>query len=125
MKRKYKIILTLIFMLGAVFAFCIGANAFDIWDGTVSKDAPLQNGLGYYQINNARELAWISKQVNSGYNNIKIRLMEDIYLNDVDNNQYKNEWTPIGSDELQFEGEFDGNNHIIYGLYINKQETQL
>lgn len=123
MKRKYKIILTLIFMLGAVFAFCIGANANDIWDGTVSKDAPLQNGLGYYQINNARELAWISKQVNSGYNNIKIRLMEDIYLNDVDNNQYINEWTPIGSDELQFEGEFDGNNHIIYGLYINNQEN--
>ncbi|MCL2281930.1 MAG: hypothetical protein FWC26_01265, partial [Fibromonadales bacterium] len=42
-----------------------------------------------------------------------IMLGNDINLKDDD-------WTPIGTDYYQFKGTFDGNGHVISGLYINE-----
>lgn len=122
MKKTTKIMFFFCFIFVVFFSFCIASFAADIWDGSVSSEAPSQNARGYYLCKNGRDLAWVAKQVNSGYTNLKIMLTEDIYLNDIDNSLFVNSWTPIGNSERKFEGYFEGNNHYIYGLYINNSE---
>ena len=122
MKKSSKFLILLGFIALVFFSFCILTFATDVWDGTVSGEAPTQNARGYYLCKNGKDLAWAAKQVNSGYTNLKIMLTDDIYLNDIELDEYENVWTPIGSVERKFEGFFDGNNHIIYGLYINNNE---
>ena len=122
MKKSTKLMLLLGFVAAFFFSFCILTFASDVWDGTVSTDAPEQNARGYYLCKNGRELAWAANRVNSGYTNLKIMLTQDIYLNDVENNIYINLWTPIGNEDRKFEGYFEGNNHFIYGLKINSSE---
>lgn len=121
-KKCIKLLLSILVVCMLFFVFYIASSAFEVWDSTVSSEAPQQNARGYYLCKNGKDLAWISNRVNSGYTNLKIMLTEDIYLNDIERETYINEWTPIGNYDRKFEGYFEGNNHCIYGLYINSSD---
>ena len=73
-----------------------------------------QNWRGYYEIYNAGQLFWFAKQFNDGKisNNSNLKLMKDIKIPDG----YA--WTSIGaiSDGKSFEGNIEGNYHVISGL---------
>ena len=100
-----------------------------VWDGTWE---PWTHGTGTeadpFLIENAQQLAYLAYRVNNGLDangghvsnhDYHYCLMADINLNGSENFQ----WTPIGywnsnSDYQCFGGSFDGNNHMISGLYI-------
>lgn len=104
----------------------------EIWDGTIADSFAGGSGTKSdpYVISTASELAYVSKCVNDGefneVNKYYFSLDRDIYLNKVD--QYSkwgkeivpnNEWIPIGNSAKNSSINFEGNNHTIYGLYIN------
>ena len=99
-------------------------------DGTGTEDNP-------YQISSAADLEEFRDIVNG--ENGKTRnssacaiLKNDIVLNnDVLNsdgslNEEKastfEEWTPIGTEEVPYNGTFEGNSHTVSGIYINTSE---
>ena len=64
---------------------------------------------GVYDIYDAKELAWIAQQTNSGnsdFNGCTIRLQADLDLGNI-------EWWEIGTNNTPFRGSFEGNNHVI------------
>ncbi len=104
-------------------------SAQTIWDGTAdTKLVGSGTQEDPYTISTAKQLAGLAKRVNKGYNyeGVYFKLTNDILLNDTTNwqewtkeNGPANIWTPIGGSSASFCGTFDGNNHIIAGLYIN------
>lgn len=122
LNKKIKVIIAFLFVVFTYFSFNMLTQAVSVWDGQVSTTAPSQSSDGYYNIKNGNDLAWVSKQVEAGYTNLKVKLVNDIFLNNIELEEYTNKWTPIGSSEIQYQGYFDGNNHIIYGLYIDTTE---
>ena len=70
-----------------------------------------------YTIQNAAQLAWVSKAVSEGtsFAGARIKLVADIDLAGYN-------WIPIGNIENSFSGSFDGQNHTIYNL---KTDTTL
>ena len=68
----------------------------------------------YYEIYNAGQLFWFAKQFNDGEipNKSNLKLMKDIEIPDG----YA--WTSIGAiaDGKSFEGNIEGNYHVISGL---------
>ena len=114
------------------------------WDGSVA--AGFESGSGTeedpYIIKTAPQLAYLAQRVNSGrtYEGQYILLVNDIVLNTSDmfatdengnitgaaSGKTPTEWTAIGnwnSFESPFRGTFDGGNHEVKGIYINKPET--
>lgn len=97
------------------------------WDGSVSKPAAGTGVFGDpYQITNGAELAWA---VNNSENGKYYKVMNDIYLNDID----AIDWT-TGALKKEtygikywnggnFEGTLDGNGKVVYGMYINNNAT--
>ena len=99
-----------------------------VWDGTtITQPTSMKtiDGVYYYEISTAEELAYIAKEGGDwlGYNYI---LANDIALNSVEltydangnltvNASTLNQWTPING----FKGIFNGNGHTISGVYIN------
>ena len=80
------------------------------WDG-VTKTEPKADENGVYQITSGDELAWFADQVNQGKGSLNAVLCNDISLG----GKY---WTPIGkSADKTFSGTFDGQGHVIRGLY--------
>lgn len=79
------------------------------WDGTTKSEPSLDNGV--YCISNGAELAWYADQINSG-NSADGKLTSDIDLGNFD-------WTPIGTNNKQFKSNFNGDGHVVTGLYIN------
>ena len=67
-------------------------------------------------ISSAKELLAFSEKVNGGedFSGKTVELTADIDLGGEGS-----EWTPIGSASSAFAGTFDGNNHVISGLYIS------
>jgi len=85
-----------------------------------------------YIINTKLQLKYLSHKVNTGenYSGKYFKLGADIALNDITaNSGWQNwnasttgltQWTPIGrSSSSSFQGTFDGNGHIVSGIYIN------
>ncbi len=90
---------------------------------------------GCYELGTADELKQFASLVNEGNASAStacVRLMNDIVLNknvlDANGGLSNNagsfeQWIPIGSKYLNpFKGSFDGQNHTISGLYVNKTE---
>ncbi len=82
--------------------------------------------IGYYAIGNSGELYWLANEVNNGNNTINAVLTADIVVNEnvlnadgTLNGTPTYSWTPIGTWDKTFNGTFDGNGHIISGLYFN------
>ena len=104
-------------LLSSFFAAIVAMNLFaaDVWDG--SSDI-FTHGSGTqaspYLIENAEQLAFIAEMVNAGvttYSGNYFKLTTDLDLNNL-------AWTPIGTEESQFGGNFNGDNHTISNLKI-------
>ena len=102
----------------------------NVWNG-LNAD---QNGV--YEINNLDNLKAFRDAVNSGEDTRgkKFKLTADITVSDLTFNEdgtVKNKpdesdyWTPIGTKDNQFKGEFDGNKKTISGLYNESKYVAL
>ncbi len=102
------------FICAILFAACCSFAA--DWSDVATKPSQVQvDGKPYYEISSAMELAWFSNEVASGKNNINAILKNDIVLWDSVSGD-TNYWTPIGlSQNLAYEGTFDGNGKTIIG----------
>ena len=71
-----------------------------------------------FTISDSADLAGLAKLVNAGNNfsDKTIKLGADIDLGGK-------EWTPIGNSTNKFEGVFDGDEHTITNLYVNKPNS--
>lgn len=88
------------------------ASAPDAWDGkTLTEPAILDD---VYQIATAAEFAWYGASIGTQ----DATTQNGVLLNDIDLGDY--DWSAT----KKFEGTFDGANHKIEGLYINKPTTQ-
>lgn len=108
-------------------------SAIDIWDGSIANGFASGNGTkdDPYIIETAAQLAFLST-IEMGqyyrYYGKYYKLINDIYLNDVagwenwDQHAPSNVWSPIGSFKGHFNGFFDGDGHVISGVYINSSE---
>lgn len=103
------------------------------WDGTWE---PWTHGTGTeadpFLIENAQQLAYLAYRVNNGLDaggghvsnhNLHYKLMVDVELNGSEDFQ----WTPVGyyvssTDCQKFGGHFDGNRHVVLGMYINSSD---
>lgn len=98
------------------------------------------NENGVYEISNAGQLYWFAALVNGDSTHAEFDakntaasavLMNDIVVNDVDLSDIEavdtsalRVWTPIGNSYDNFyNGQFDGQNHIISGLYFSDENT--
>ena len=92
--------------------------AADVWDGTTASS--FADGTGTaddpYIIETAEQLAYFGSRVNSGdsFNGEYILLQRNIDLNRLP-------WTPIGMNDAQFQGFFDGGGHTVSGLYYSSE----
>ena len=111
-----------------------------VWDGSVADGFAAGSGTENYPyiIANAAQLAYFAQSVNDGttYEGQYILLVNDIVLNSSDmfatdengsitgaaSDKTPYEWTAIGS-VGHFSGTFDGGNHEVKGIYINKPDT--
>ena len=129
--KVFSIVLVLTFVL-ALVPMTFTASA-DTWDGT-SVATGFESGDGSeanpYVIKTAAQFLFFAQSVNGGeagaghvtYEGKYIRLDADINLNNK-------QWTPIGlnskdaeGNPRSFNGTFDGNNHTISGLYFDETD---
>ena len=103
----------------------------NVWDGVTPASLPSTlKGTGTkndpYQITNGTELAYVINHKRSDVASFEYsELMNDIYLNDISNPNWKDKaesWKSIDNN-FCFRGEFDGQNHTIYGLYYNDPDN--
>ncbi|MCR4921586.1 MAG: hypothetical protein K5945_07785 [Bacteroidaceae bacterium] len=78
---------------------------------------------GWYEVTTPAQLQYISRTVNSGKNNIRVRLMNDLDMSEVAN------FAPIGyfddyGAQITFTGTFDGQKHIIRNLKVDCEDGQ-
>jgi hypothetical protein len=90
----------------------------DLWDGeTIAEDFAGGNGSKAtpYIIRTGAQLAYLAWTVNArtSYEGKYFTLESDLDLDD-------HEWTAIGTYDHRFKGNFDGKDHVISGLRINK-----
>ena len=113
--------------------FQVALSALQAWDGATVQEPMRAEGV--YQISNAAELAWFAQQLNNdaftddspgdGLVSVDAVLTDDIKLNGDDS--LVNRWEPIGyctssdaradADYLYYAGTFDGQGHVVSGLY--------
>lgn len=105
MKFKYKIYIVLV--IGIIFLFSINNVCFGNED---------------YTINTVEELKKFAEEVNNGntFEGKTVYLMSDINLEGNEENQ----WNPIGNATNSFKGTFEGNGHIVRGIYINNDNVK-
>lgn len=108
-------------------------SAPSIWDGSIAESFDDGDGseASPYQIATAAQLAYFAQQVNAGknYSGEYFKLTVDIRLNDTSNwtswdtVSPMNSWTPIGTKSNNFKGTFDGQGHVIIGIYTNTEDS--
>lgn len=94
--------------LGHIWQYTNGFGSCSRCDEERYQDITAKNGV--YEITNGGQLFWFANRVNTGGQKIKGKLTKDITLD------LSREWTPIGTKEEPFMGEFDGQRHKISGL---------
>ncbi|MBR5437423.1 MAG: hypothetical protein IKV21_00755, partial [Clostridia bacterium] len=129
MKKVLSVFFTMIiiFIVASLSAFSADAE----WDGSIKAPGKMvaNDGVYYYEISTAEELAYIAKTGGDwlGYNYI---LTADICLNDTEltvdehgnltaDTSSLNEWTPIDD----FNGIFDGNGFSVSGIYVDVTDS--
>lgn len=94
------------------------------WDGT-SVEMPSSptkiDGENYFLITNAKQLAFLSKAIENGYE----EYLTYNYILQCDIDLKSKKFTPIGSNENPFVGTFDGNGHVISNLKINSDDNNV
>lgn len=103
-------------------------GAYSKWDGTTSTE-PTNKTSNEIHIYTASELKWLADQVNNEGNTFEeynIYLENNIDLGArVENENWETtanenvKWTAIGSTTTHFNAIFEGNNHVIKGVYSN------
>lgn len=85
-----------------------------VWNGSGTKANP-------YLITTAQELAGLAAKVNEGnlYQGKYFKLTADIRLV-KDKLRF---WTPIGNKNNMFRGSFDGDGHVVLGLYFSNKDA--
>lgn len=135
--RRCKNILAFILVLVVLAnSFGIDVNAqnkkeMSVWNGDVGGSFAGGEGTltDPYRISNGKELAYFAQTVNNGnsYQGKYLELENDIYMNDVTDfddwgkEPPANSWDGING----FLGEFNGKNHSIYGIYMNKNKSKM
>ena len=130
----------LLLLVGLFFSF-MSLSAQAVWDGTVATSFAGGSGTedDPYLISNGAELAYlaqITKESGSQTSGKYYKLIDNILLNEdvlddnlmlnTDNIVDFNKWIPIGygnnsnsaSDPYSFMGNFDGNSHVVSGVYV-------
>ena len=80
-----------------------------------------------YQIKSAQDLQALAADVNAGktFNGVYFKMTSDVNLGNVCNEKLNKSWTPIGVTGTDgFSGFFDGDNHVVSGLYINNKDDK-
>lgn len=97
----------------------IDSGVADKWDGT-TKTQPAGSGTQAdpYRIGTGAELAWFAEKVNGGSTSACAVLTADIDLN-------RQEWTSIGTKNKPYMGTFDGQNHIIHGIWSTDESNTI
>lgn len=97
----------------------IDSGVADKWDGT-TKTQPAGSGTKAdpYRIGTGAELAWFAEKVNGGSASACAVLTADIDLN-------RQEWTSIGTKNKPYMGTFDGQNHIIHGIWSTDESNTI
>ena len=72
-----------------------------------------------FQIASAAQLAELAQYVNAG--DATFVSAHYVLTDDVNLSAYGN-WTPIGTEDHPFEGVFDGQNHVVTGLKIDRSQ---
>lgn len=109
-----------------VNGFCKGCGKYE---------EPLRNSDGYYEIDNAGKLYWFASVVNGTLTGVgqnryaKAKLTANITVNpgtfDENGNYVAKDketvraWTPIGNENNQYAGVFNGNGKTVSGLFFN------
>lgn len=95
-------------------------TAVPAWSGNVATgfESGADSETGPYIIKTGEQLAYLAQQVNAGtnYSGVYFKLSNSINLAGKD-------WTPIGNNNNQFKGKFDGNGNRIYGLKVNSESS--
>jgi hypothetical protein len=103
----------LVFLL--VFSFF--TQTFAAWTGGKTQPGTTTiNGKSYYSISTPNHLAWFAATVNGGKNTINAVLSANIVLGADEKKTCGTNWTPIGSSSKPFNGIFEGNGKVVYGL---------
>ena len=105
------------FVFGSKNIFVDGKEH-DIYDPARTEDWTPTDKNDITLISSREQLAALATAVNNGtsYSNQTVQLGVDIDLNNI-------EWTPIGTSSNPFKGNFDGGNHTISNLYVNRPNT--
>ena len=82
------------------------------WNGVTTKEPATIDGV--YQIGTAEELAWLSAKIDTG----SMSDMSAVLTADIDLNN-KN-FMPIANNGREYRGVFDGQDHVIYNVLIEK-----
>lgn len=140
MKKILSIIMVVVLVIAIMptDVFCGTDTSENVWDGSVDTSW-YDDTKTEFDISTPSQLAGLSKVVNDG-NDLSgktFNLTKDIVLN-ADSENYKdwgttapaNEWTAIGfyradQEQSSFKGTFDGHNHTVKGLYINKPDQTM
>jgi len=136
MKKKLLALLVLAAMMILTLTISVPASAADVWDGSIATGFATGTGTknNPYIILNASQLMYLTLETNNGttFEGQYIKLMCDVLINDE---TFKKDpttgeitdlysdtldrWVPIGNATNPFKGHFDGNGHVIYGLYVD------
>ena len=109
------------FVIGVVPFFAEAPLAYDSELSVYDSSAPDKDKEGCYEIYTADQLAWLAVRCNVDHEtDFKAKIMQDIEFNPGEVNskdESRRKWTPIGSGDVNFVGEIDGQGHKITGLY--------
>ena len=102
-----------LFMLGVVCSMGAFAQFSGSGNGTVTDP---------YLIFNETQLSQVKNFLNQ--ENVYFKLMKDLNISSwINENNPSQGWVAIGIESTPFKGHFDGNNHAISGVYINRAST--
>ncbi|WP_317336791.1 GLUG motif-containing protein, partial [uncultured Ruminococcus sp.] len=92
--------------------------------GAYESEPELKDGV--YQLKTKGDLYWFAEQINSGNTDLDAVLVNDITVNTgtmSESTRGAMEWTPIGNDSNKYTGTFNGQGHIISGLYFHDESA--
>ena len=93
--------------------------AFAAWDGTIVEPSKVKkiDGMDYYVLSTAEELAWYASKTNAGVV-LNGYIDADINLGEDENSLSSTNWVPIGNESNNFKAVLLGNGHSVNGVKI-------